>query len=307
MVIRRIFKGVIHISNYKEYENLLLKKYDEVIEFLLRKYGSVKDDYFREKSYQRFMNGEIKNITKGKYSRTEDGLYCHHIEEIKELNIGNSEFIKENKIPYEYQKRDNLVYCDLIEHTILHVLIAKESSSEYGYIGYEVFLKPILEEWYIEEQIPQPNWMKLCYTKAFLTPEETVSIIKGMENLLGNSYYDTRCAYFEAKQKRLDDEKERKLKIKQEREAYTKEYAEKQRKQFEKSEREKHILFNQKYPKFKNLGITVYTPRAKIINHLYDYKYNEQYKNKKQFDSAMKSFIKEELMDELHENMGFKD
>ncbi|WP_416150245.1 hypothetical protein ACM26V_04455 [Salipaludibacillus sp. HK11] len=44
------------MSSYKEYKGLLSKTYDEVVEFLLQKYGSAQDDYFREKSYQKFMN-----------------------------------------------------------------------------------------------------------------------------------------------------------------------------------------------------------------------------------------------------------
>lgn len=66
------------MNSYKEYLDLLSKTYDEAVDFLLRKYGPAQDDYFRENSYQRFMNGEIKNITRGKISRTNEGIYCHH-------------------------------------------------------------------------------------------------------------------------------------------------------------------------------------------------------------------------------------
>jgi hypothetical protein len=97
------------MNRYKEYEDLLSKTYDEAVEFLLQKYGTAKDDYFSEKSYQRFMAGEIKNITTGKYKRTSEGLYCHHIDEKKNLNISNQSFIKENKVSFEFQKKDRLV------------------------------------------------------------------------------------------------------------------------------------------------------------------------------------------------------
>src|SRR5690625_6454906 len=92
------------------------KTYDKTIDLLLQKYGPAQDDYFREKSYQKFMNGEIKSISKGKISRTNEGLYCHHIDEIKELNIANPLFIKRKNIPFEYQKKDRLVYRSE-EHT----------------------------------------------------------------------------------------------------------------------------------------------------------------------------------------------
>ena len=63
------------MNSYKGYLDLLLMNYEEAVELLLQKYGPAQDDYFREYSYQRFMNGEIKNITRGKASRTNEGLY----------------------------------------------------------------------------------------------------------------------------------------------------------------------------------------------------------------------------------------
>lgn len=98
------------------YEKLLSFPYDEAVEALLEKYGPVIDDYFREKSYQRFFNNEIKSITKGKFLRTSEGLYCHHICENKYHNLTNIDFCREQNAPYEVHKKENLVYCDLIEH-----------------------------------------------------------------------------------------------------------------------------------------------------------------------------------------------
>src|SRR5699024_220646 len=99
------------MNKYKEYWNLLSKTYEEAVKFLLNKYGPAQDDYFREKSYQRFMNGEIKNITKGKFSRTKEGLYCHHIDQIKWLKVSDQYFVRKFNIPYEHQRKDKLVYC----------------------------------------------------------------------------------------------------------------------------------------------------------------------------------------------------
>ena len=64
------------MNRYNEYLDLQSKTYAEAVDFLLQKYGPAQDDYFREKSYQRFMNREIKSISKGKISRTHEGLYC---------------------------------------------------------------------------------------------------------------------------------------------------------------------------------------------------------------------------------------
>src|SRR5699024_9584441 len=97
------------MTKLTEYKHLLSKSYDEAIAFLLEKYGAAQDDYYRERSYYRFLKGEIKNITYGKYSRTSEGLYCHHIDEIKELKISDQSYVKANNLSFEYQKKDRLV------------------------------------------------------------------------------------------------------------------------------------------------------------------------------------------------------
>ena len=66
-----------------EYLELLNRDYSNAVSFLLEKYGVATDDYFKEKSYERFFEGKIKSIGKGKISRTSEGLYCHHIDENK--------------------------------------------------------------------------------------------------------------------------------------------------------------------------------------------------------------------------------
>ena len=64
--------NIMNIVNY-------YATYSQAVAYLLNKYGAVTDDYYKEKSYTRFLNGEIKSITKGKYTRSSEGLYCHHI------------------------------------------------------------------------------------------------------------------------------------------------------------------------------------------------------------------------------------
>ncbi|ANU28271.1 hypothetical protein [Planococcus versutus] len=286
---------------YKEYEDLLSKTYAEVILFLLQKYGSAQDDFFREKSYQRFMNGEIKRITKGKYSRTSEGLYCHHIDENAYLNLSNQFFIEENQLSFEFQKKERLVYCDLIEHNILHALITQETSQEYGYLGYDLFLKPMIEEWFIDEKIPKLEWMKNCYHKSFLIPEEAVNILNKMEKKIGRIYPNTPLEYHEEKERRREEfkqsiiDKEKRLE---------QEYIERQKqlkisqKEWRKEDNER---FYRDYPNFKDTGMQFHSPRLKIVALLYDYKYKETYKSKKELDSAMKPIIRDKLVEELYE------
>ena len=92
------------------YLALLSKTYDEAVEFLFKKYGPAKNDYYRGKSYERFFKGETKNITRGKYSRSSEGLECHHIDENRFLNMTNGEFIKNQKIPFKYHKKEKLIF-----------------------------------------------------------------------------------------------------------------------------------------------------------------------------------------------------
>ena len=96
-------------DKYNYYKKFIYLSYYDAIQLLLKKYGKVKDDYFKEKSYNKFLNDEIKTISLGKYSRTSEGLYCHHILEDKYENISNKEYIKHYKYPFEDQKLDNFV------------------------------------------------------------------------------------------------------------------------------------------------------------------------------------------------------
>lgn len=205
------------MNNYKEYKDLLSNTYDEVVIYLLNKYGPAIDDYFRESSYQRFMNGEIKNITTGKASRTSEGLYCHHIDQNKWLNISVQNFVKKYNIPFESQRRDKLVYCDLIEHTILHVLIAKGTSSKFGLPGYEVYLRTLIEQWYLEEIKPSPEWMQRCFHKSFLEPQIAFNLLKEMQRQLGESYYNTLEDYYDT-QKKIEEERRKRQQQQKQRE-----------------------------------------------------------------------------------------
>lgn len=297
-------KGVLQMSKYKEYEELLLKTSDEAVSFLLQKYGPAQDDYFREQSYQRFMDGEIKSIQKGKHSRTSEGLFCHHIDENKNLNLSNFSFIKVNKIPFESQKKDRLVYCDLIEHTVLHALIAQETSKKLGFPGYMMYLIPKIEEWYLDEIIPASPWEKSCYNKSFLIPEETVNIIKKMQEKLVLPYCNTISDYYEHKKRvarrleygKLAMARERKRKELEQTEEY-KEIEKEREIEFQKKSKEE---FYRTYPNFNNTDIHLGTPRRKLIAMLYDHKYKNIYKNKKELDLAMKPIISDKILEELH-------
>lgn len=161
----------------QDYLTLSKMSYDNAIKYLIKKYGSAKDDYFRETSYQHFMNGEIKRPTRGKYSRGIEGLYAHHIAEIKYPDLANVETIKYLKYPFELQKKDGLVYCDVFEHLILHAIIVHETAGELGIGGYGLFILPMVQDWYIQGILPKPAWMQVAYHRAFMDPDETQKLV----------------------------------------------------------------------------------------------------------------------------------
>lgn len=169
-------------TNY--YLELLDLDYDEIIEYMLEKYGPAKDDYYREKSYERFLNGEIKNITKGKYTRTSEGLYCHHIYENKYEKMADIDFIKWQKIPHEYQRKENLVYCNLVEHAIIHAIIAKETDSKFGVKGLRAYLLDDMRDWYIDGIKPILEWELNCYNRSFLDESDAWTVIDGINSYL---------------------------------------------------------------------------------------------------------------------------
>ena len=177
------------MTKMTEYKQLLSKNYDKSVEFLLEKYGTAKDDYFSEKSYERFLKGEIKNITKGKFSRSVDGLECHHVDEDKFLNMSNRasihDFITDQNVPFKSHQKERLVFCDVIEHAILHILIAKETSLNFGSKGYMCYLKPKIQDWYLDKNIPQKSKHHItCYHKAYIKPEEASELLEIMDNIL---------------------------------------------------------------------------------------------------------------------------
>lgn len=273
------------MNSFEEYLDLLSKNYEEAVEWLLKKYGPAQDDYFRESSYQKFMDGKIKTITRGKVARTSEGLYCHHIDEIKWLKISDQYFVKKYNIPFETQRKNRLVYCDLFEHTILHVLISKETSFEYGNSGYEAYLKPETEEWYLDKRMPTLEWKKKCYIKSFLEPQKAFDLVKEMQKAMGESYFDT-----------LEDYYNEKKKIEDNRNKWIEQYKQKQI-----DDRANQIkiarLLHHKSPR-SEIVTTSYLIRYSYKNLIKSIRFNKSI-TLKEYDKEMKKYTKEEILDEL--------
>lgn len=102
-------------NNKTNYLSLLTKSYEDLVKFLLSKYGPAKHNYFKDTACIQ------KNPL---VSRSDEGLFCHHIDEDKAIMLSNDHYAAMN--PFEYQKADRLVYCNILEHLLLHIKIAEE-------------------------------------------------------------------------------------------------------------------------------------------------------------------------------------
>lgn len=87
--------------------------YEDLVQYLLTKYGGAQCDYFP--------TPECKSRS-NKIGRTKEGLYCHHIDEDKGGNLSSPPSARLQ--PFDWQRRERLVYCNILEHLILHFKIA---------------------------------------------------------------------------------------------------------------------------------------------------------------------------------------
>ena len=123
-------------SKELKYEKSL--SYEQLIRYLLEKYGAAEYDYF--------CNSDCKTKDK-RVPRTKEGLICHHICEKYALRL--SDYMCAIREPFEYQKAENLCYCNYLEHLLLHIKIAYD---------YEFYMKDSKTA-YRERTEPRPiNW-----------------------------------------------------------------------------------------------------------------------------------------------------
>ncbi|MDQ0513843.1 hypothetical protein J2Z62_000281 [Mycoplasmoides fastidiosum] len=105
---------MIKISK-SEIDALFKMNYLQACKYLQEKYGLATGSYFA--------NSGCKS-TNSKIKRTKEGLYIHHIKENEFADLAQKHIAI--LCDFSYQEPINLVYCNLIEHLILHVLIAWE-------------------------------------------------------------------------------------------------------------------------------------------------------------------------------------
>ncbi|XFE94455.1 hypothetical Protein pso3_08030 [Candidatus Phytoplasma solani] len=160
--IEDILKKQFKNQKITDIEQILLLTYDQTVTFLKDKHGLVKGDYFLDKKLEK-VNKKIK--------RSDEGLEIHHFYEFKEKGLSNPEYAK--NLPFKYQKSENLVYCDLLEHFILHLKIIDYSKNpnhfDVGKKGAEIIFNRLREIFYFntfhEKEYKRKISQKIYYKK----------------------------------------------------------------------------------------------------------------------------------------------
>ena len=173
--------------NLEEYKKVQNYNYVEYCDYLQGKYGVGLCDYMT-KSWN-------KNK---KISRTKDGLYAHHKYEDHAILLSNPEYAKKN--PYEWQLRENIVYCDLLEHLFLHILICenpsknKNENEKVGFGGVVNFIVPELNDVY-SGWVSKQQWQLNCHNKIINDKNVYMELVKRFKELYDNNLFILKNLY----------------------------------------------------------------------------------------------------------------
>lgn len=160
------------------YKQMLNSSYGDIVKYLLKKYGAAKHDYFKD------MACTTKN---SQVSRTAEGLYCHHIDEDKAIMLSNDQYAAAN--PFDYQKASRLVYCNILEHLLLHVKIAAEHADAttegeiLGIGGAVNFICKELNDIYAGKEF-EDEWRKKIATAVKDNFEDYITVLRYLWDLV---------------------------------------------------------------------------------------------------------------------------
>ena len=131
---------------------LLESDYLQAVGFLKNKYGACKYDYFYNE------NCASENA---KAQRSSEGIFLHHIDEDKYMNLSSRKIAKQ--YPYAAQRAEKLVYCNYLEHLLLHIKIFENylagKCKQPATNGIFLFIVPELNTFYCTNQF-QKNYNK---------------------------------------------------------------------------------------------------------------------------------------------------
>ena len=138
--------------------------YQEQLAYLKQKYGEPPENYFLD------VNCTRKSTKNG---RGNDGLFLHHDFEYDPKNpltnnLSQPEMARQ--FDYDYQKAENLTYCDYLEHLMLHCKINVLRTEQLGRFiadGVIHFMVPEINTWFAN-----PNYLTGWKIKAFYRIED---------------------------------------------------------------------------------------------------------------------------------------
>lgn len=172
------------LNEYKKVENL---NYIEYCDYLQDKYGIGLCDYMRP------------NWTKNpKITRTKEGLYAHHKYENCAIMLSHLEYAMKN--PYEWQKKENIVYCNLLEHLYLHILICENPSEDknknenVGLGGVVNYIVPELNDVY-SGWVSKQAWQNNCHNVIIDDKDVYMLLLKRFKELYDNNPFIVNNLY----------------------------------------------------------------------------------------------------------------
>lgn len=140
-----------------EFERVKNMTYWEYCDYLQSKYGIGACDYFNE-------NWSPKT----KCKRTKEGLFAHHKAEMYVPQLSDKK--QAQNYPFEWQTAKWIVYCDYLEHLLLHIMICKapeplKKNKYVGVVGITCYLAPTLFQLYSGD-VPTTGWQAICYDRV---------------------------------------------------------------------------------------------------------------------------------------------
>lgn len=174
--------------NIQEYEKIKNLNYLQYCDYLQEKYGKSQYD-FMTKSYN-------KNP---KVTRTKEGLLAHHKYEDHAIMLSTKEYAMKN--PFEWQKAENIIYCNYLEHLYLHILICENPAPDQnkleavGIGGVINFIVPELNDVYSGFKTNQA-WRIPCYEAIIENKNTYLELLKRFKTTCNNyPFYTKDCLY----------------------------------------------------------------------------------------------------------------
>lgn len=174
--------------NLSEYEKVKYFTYLEYCDYLQNKYGIGLSDYMTKSGN--------KN---SKVTRTKDGLLAHHKFEDHAIMLSTKEFAMKN--PFEWQLAKNIIYCDYLEHLLLHILICEHPAENQndneavGVGGVINFIVPELNDLYSGWEAGQA-WRKNCHNLVIDDKNVYLTLLKRFKtSCKDNPFYTKDCLF----------------------------------------------------------------------------------------------------------------